>query len=131
MGYVVHVILIILMLFYLCKNKKNSFKNKPKDVLAIAYKNYNYKGDSADLYKDNKYLLLDSQTNKLLFNSIKIRKHAVIEYIQIFNIDGLEGEHKIISYNKNKTKLIKNIKKYLKRRLNMNSKSPYKIYIKL
>ena len=36
---------------------------------------------------------------------------------------------KIIIYNKNKTRVIKNIRKYLNKRLNMNSMAEYKLYI--
>ena len=125
------IILFIIIIYLLSKSKKNSFKNKQENVKAIVFKELKYKGPSMDLYKDNKYLLFDSQSSQWLFKSIKIKKNAVVEYIQIFNADGTRGEHKIIMYNKNKTKLIKNIKKYLERKININSLVPYKIYIKL
>jgi hypothetical protein len=126
-----YVILIIFIIFLLTRVKKNTFKNKHKDIHAVGFKNINYKGDAVDLHKNNKYLLLDNKIGEWLFKSIKIKKHAIIEYIQIFNVGGVNAEHKIIMHNKNKTKTIKNIKRYLMRRMNINSPSSYNIYIKI
>lgn len=124
-----YVILYLIIVLFLLKNKKNAFKKKDQNINVIGYEDFNFKGNAMDLYKDNKYLLLDSNIGDLSFKSFKIRKKAIVEYIQVFNIGGVEGEHKIIIYNKNKTRVIKNIRKYLNKRLNMNSMAEYKLYI--
>ena len=127
----VYFTLVLFIILLLSGVKKNVFKNKHKDVYAIGFKNINYKGDSIDIYNNKKYLLVDNKIGDWLFKSIKIKKHTIIEYIQIFNIDGINAEHKIIIHNKNKNKTIKNIKKYLKRRMNIYNSLNYKIYINI
>ena len=64
-----YVILYLIIVLFLLKNKKNAFKKKDQNINVIGYEDFNFKGNAMDLYKGNKYLLLDSNIGDLSFKS--------------------------------------------------------------